>query len=145
MNVVENKNQSEINDEEQVWTLDTDKYREEGAGPNAAKLTDLDFEYQAAAHAAGEEEPVYGVWGKIWKLYKRFAHKKGQTRVKKSAYLWLLVLTGWAGGHRYYERRWIVGLIYSALCWTGLPVAMCVIDAMAVIPIKRDEDGYIML
>lgn len=137
---------SEKNDKRQeTWTVDSDRYREEGAAPNAARLTDLDFEYQAAAGEAGQEEPVYGLFGRLWKAYHRVARKKEKVRVKKKLYLWLLLLTGWAGGHRYYERRWALGLIYTALCWTGLPVALCVVDAMAVIPIKSDGEGYILL
>ena len=57
----------------------------------------------------------------------------------------LLVLLGWMGGHRYYEHRWVLGAIYTAFCWTGIPFAMCVIDAMIVIPKKADENGMITM
>ena len=49
------------------------------------------------------------------------------------------------GGHRYYEHRWVLGAIYTAFCWTGIPFAMCVIDAMIVIPKKADENGMITM
>ncbi len=145
MTVAENKDLCGKDREQETWAVDSDRYRAEDAAPNAAKLTDLDFEYQAAAHEAGREEPVYGFFGRLWEVYHRFARKKEKVRVKKKVYLWLLLLTGWAGGHRYYERRWVVGLLYSALCWTGLPVALCVLDAMAVIPIRADGEGCIIL
>ena len=145
MNVSRNKRMEEEKKESSAWTLGTDRYRAEDAPPNPAKLTDLDFEYQAAAEAAGKEQPVYGVWGKLWKLYNRLARKREKVQVSKKAYLWLLALTGWMGGHRYYERRWVLGIVYTAFCWTGVPLAMCVIDAMAVIPIKADESGRIQL
>lgn len=109
------------------------------------ELMDLDYKAQAASNAAGKEEKTYGVWGPIWRVLRYLDSFKGKHRFKKSVYLWLMLFTGWIGGHRYYQGRWKLGLIYTALCWTGIPLFVCVTDFMEAFPIKADEDGYIVL
>lgn len=111
----------------------------------AAALADADFAYQAAAAAAGKPEKTYGIWGPIWRLVEWVHSKKVEHTVNKKTYLVLLVLLGWIGGHRWYEHRTIVALFYTAFFWTGFPLAMCIIDAMIVIPKKADENGCIVL
>ena len=111
----------------------------------AGKLMELDYEVQAAERAAGKEESTYGIWGAIWKFSKWRESLKGKHRFKKKTYLWLMLLTGFAGGHRYYQGRWILGLLYTLFCWTGVPLALCVTDFMEVMPIKADEDGFVVL
>ena len=71
--------------------------------------------------------------------------RRNRRRRLQKLFLILLVLLGWMGGHRYYEHRWVLGAIYTAFCWTGIPFAMCVIDAMIVIPKKADENGMITM
>ncbi|MBQ7059460.1 MAG: hypothetical protein IJM83_09220 [Firmicutes bacterium] len=111
----------------------------------AGKLMELDYEIQAAERAAGKEERTYGIWGPIWKFMKWREGLKGQHRFKKKTYLWLMLLTGFAGGHRYYQGRWGLGLLYTLFCWTGVPLALCVTDFMEVMPIAADEDGMVVL
>lgn len=110
----------------------------------AEDLVGLDFEYQAAIESVGQDK-VYGFWGFLWKIWNRFVPEKKPHQVRKKTYLLLMLFTGWIGGHRYYERRWVLGLIYSALFWSGIPFSMTVIDAMIAIPIKADEQGMIWL
>lgn len=112
---------------------------------DAERLTDLDFEYQAALNAAGKEEKTYGIWGPIWRFAKWRDSKKVPHTIKKSTCLWLMLFTGWMGGHRYYQGRRISGLLYTAFCWTGVPLILCVTDLMEIIPIKPDENGMITL
>lgn len=109
------------------------------------QLLQADFEKQAAQAEAGEEEEVYGFWGKVYKFYNWYHAKTHGFRFKKKTYLWLMLFTGWAGGHRWYQGRKILGAIETALCWTGLPLVLCVQDFMEVFPIKADEDGYIVM
>ena len=111
----------------------------------AGKLMELDYEIQAAERAAGKEERTYGIWGPIWKFMKWREGLKGKHRFKKKTYLWLMLLTGFAGGHRYYQGRWGLGLLYTLFCWTGVPLALCVTDFMEVMPIAADEDGMVVL
>ncbi len=112
---------------------------------SAAQLADLDFELQAANAALGKEEKTYGIFGPIYRFSCWYKSRVKAHAVAKKTYLILLVLTGWMGGHRYYEHRWMLGILYSAFFWTGVPLAMCLIDAMIVIPKKTDEQGLIIL
>lgn len=109
------------------------------------QLLQADFDKQAAQDEAGQEEEVYGFWGKVYKLYNAYHAKTRGFRFKKKTYLWLLFLTGWAGGHRWYQGRRILGAVETALFWTGLPLILCVMDFMEVVPLKPDEDGYVVL
>lgn len=112
---------------------------------NPEELVRLDFEEQAARLNAGLHEKTYGLWGHIWHFTEYLHGLKYKHRFSKKKYLWLMLFTGWFGGHRYFQGRWGLGLIYTALSWTGLPLALCVTDFMEVIPIKADSDGYVIL
>ena len=70
---------------------------------------------------------------------------KGKHRFNKKTYLWLMLFLGWLGGHRYYQGRWKLGLLYTLFCWTGIPLALCVTDFMEVVPIKADTEGCVVL
>ncbi len=111
----------------------------------AAALVDLDFADQAARNAAGKEEKTYGIWGPIWKFLKWYDAKKGIHTFKKKNYLLFMLFLGWMGGHRYYQGRRILGLVYTAFCWTGIPLILCVTDFMEIIPRKADENGMVTL
>ncbi len=63
--------------------------------------------------------------------------------VRRKKYLWLALLTGWMGGHRFYAKQYITAVIYLALFWTGVPAAMTIIDLMAALPKQADEQGMI--
>ncbi len=65
--------------------------------------------------------------------------------VRKKTYLLLALFTGALGGHRFYAKRYYVGLLYLLLCWAGFSIAMTIIDLMAVIPIEADEEGIIWI
>ena len=64
--------------------------------------------------------------------------------VSKKKYM-LLMLLGAFGAHRFYARQYPTALFYLATCWLGISVAMTVIDVLAVIPMKPDENGNILL
>jgi len=116
-----------------------------GEKSEAERLAELDYERQAAQLEAGQKENTYGVWGPIWRFLRYLDSFKGQHRFKKSTYLWLMLFTGFLGGHRYYQGRWKLGLLYTLFCWTGVPLALCVTDFMEVMPLKADEDGFVTL
>jgi len=119
--------------------------RDENSPGSGKTLVDADFEVQAAQHAAGVKENTYGIWGPIWKLMVWYDSKRIDHRFKKKTYLWLMLFTGWAGGHRWYQgRRWL-GLLMTLFCWTGIPAILMVTDFMEVMPIRADEDGYITM
>ncbi len=108
------------------------------------EVVKVDFAMQEAMEDAGMEAKTYGIWGLFWKIYQKFGGREKQ-RVKKKDYIWLAVLTGWLGGHRFYARRYYLGALYLVFFWTFIPVMMTAIDLMEVIPIKSDENGYIMM
>ena len=103
-----------------------------------------DFAMQDAMEDAGMEAKTYGIWGFFWRL----SQKRGERvkhPVKKKNYIWLVVLTGWMGGHRFYAKRFYLGAIYLVLFWSMIPFMMAVLDLLEVIPVKSDENGYIMM
>lgn len=109
------------------------------------QLTELDYERQAVEAEAGKEETVYGLPGKLWKLLTRFESKHQRHLFKKKTYLWLMLLTGWMGVHRWYQGRRILALFETLFFWTGMPLILLVTDLMEVIPVKSDENGYISM
>ena len=117
----------------------------EGDKSQAQRLAELDYEKQAAQIEAGEEEKTYGIWGAIWRFLKALDEKKGHYVFRKKTYLILMLFTGWMGGHRYYQGRWKLGLLYTLFCWTGVPLALCVTDLLEIIPVKADEEGKVRL
>ncbi|MBQ8953372.1 MAG: TM2 domain-containing protein [Clostridia bacterium] len=117
----------------------------EGDKTQAQRLMELDYEKQAAQIEAGGEEKTYGVWGAIWRFFKALDKKKGRYVFNKKTYLILLLLTGWMGGHRYYQGRRKLALLYTLFCWTGVPLALCITDLMEIIPVKADGDGKVRL
>lgn len=120
--------------------------REKKSGIGSARdLVDLDFEMQAARNAVNMEERTFGVWGPVWKLMKWYDSFKKPHTFKKKTYLWLMLFTGWAGGHRWYQGRRVLGAIETALFWTGIPTVLMVTDFMEVFPIKADENGMITM
>lgn len=84
--------------------------------------------------------------GKISKAITRhFERKENRVKIKRKrkTYLLLALLTGWCGGHRFYAHQWILGILYACLFWTGIPLAMTLIDLLIAIPLPVDEEGFI--
>lgn len=113
--------------------------------PGEKSLTELDYELQAAQGAAGMRENTYGVWGPIWRFMTWYDGKKVPHTFKKKVYMWLMLFTGWFGGHRWYQGRRILALCETMLFWTGIPLILLVTDFMEIFPIKPDENGYITM
>lgn len=118
--------------------------KEKNGDTIVGEIVKTDFAMQEAMEDAGMEAQTYGIWGFFWKIYQKFGVREKQ-RVKKKNYIWLAVLTGWMGGHRFYAKRYYLGALYLVFFWTFIPVMMTAIDLMEVIPIKKDENGYIMI
>lgn len=64
--------------------------------------------------------------------------------VRRRTYLWLCP-AGIFGAHHFYARHYVRGFLYLALCWTGISLAMSLIDWMAAVPKEADEQGMIMV
>ena len=81
------------------------------------------------------------------KLITRYLDKREErTRVpvNKKKYIWLCLL-GAFGAHRFYSKRYGLGVLYLLLCWSGLSISMTIIDWMIVAPMKADENGNVYL
>lgn len=76
-----------------------------------------------------------------------FDHREEKEKVcvSKKKYVWMAVLLGWAGGHRFLVWQWKVGLICLLVCWSGFSMAHTVVDLLIVLPMKPDENGNIMM
>ena len=61
-----------------------------------------------------------------------------------SAPVWLCLLAG-IGINQFYARHWVKGLLYLAFSWTGIPIAMGLVDWMIAVPKQPDENGMIMI
>ena len=104
-------------------------------------------ELEELQKANGLEKEEKGLSRLLSKFFDSTDSRK-KHRVKKKTYIILALLLGWCGGHRFYEQRWILALIYFALAvimfpqLVGFPLAMTVIDLCIAIPIPKDEEGY---
>lgn len=112
-------------------------------------------EFTVTDFALAEDEltrlkEAQGIDDRTWwvRLGDRYYEKKAARTlhaVNRKKYLWLTILLGWCGIHRFYEKRYVLGGIYLALCWTALPIALALVDWMIAVPKKADEDGNIMI
>lgn len=113
------------------------------------KLTRKDFvmaelALQDAKLEAGlplEEEAPTGPFGK----YHAWKANRPRHRVNKKKYILLCIFLGWMGGHRYYEKRYLLGAAYTLFFWTVVPFFCCVTDLLIAIPMKADENGDILI
>lgn len=86
--------------------------------------------------------------GRISRAISNFFDRKenrDKVCVNKKKDLLLCIFLGWAGGHRFYQKQYLLGFLYLALCWSGFSMAMSVIDLLIIIPITPDEDGNILI
>ena len=63
--------------------------------------------------------------------------------VKKGVYIGLCLLLGGAGLHKFYAGKWIQGLLYLALSWTGVSVVLALLDLLVAIFKRTNEYGEI--
>lgn len=69
-----------------------------------------------------------------------------EVTLKKRIYVLLAVFLGsLCGAHRYYAGQKLSALFYLAFCWTGLSFILTVLDLLAVLPRKADENGMITI
>lgn len=111
-----------------------------------AAYEELDRVREKYPEIAAEVNPRYGkktLMERLMEFYlaiqKRF---HVETKVNRKVYLWLHLL-GIFGVHHFYARHWIKGLLYLSICWSGIGVAMTLIDWMAAFPKQADENGQI--
>ena len=92
----------------------------------------------------GLEEEEKGLKKVISTLFEK-REEREKVLIKKKTYLWLGLLLGSFGAHRFYAKQYPTAILYLLLCWTGIALTMSLIDLMVVIPMKADENGQIYL
>ncbi len=122
--------------------------KEEAARQERQETMQKMFDLQEELDKTREEygvEPKDGFFTRLVKKYYAIKDRRSKVQVKKKTYIWVAVLLGWAGGHRFMCHQYISATLYLLLCWTGFPMAMTIIDILEVVPMKADEDGKIII
>ena len=102
-----------------------------------AELNELKKEY-------GIEDEKKGIMHAVAGMFERAANRE-PVAVSKKKYVWLAILTGWFGGHRFYAKHYKTGMLYLAFFWLGIGLYHTMLDIMQVIPMKPDENGMILM
>lgn len=63
--------------------------------------------------------------------------------VNKSMYIMLCLFLGGAGIHKFYAGKWVMGLVYLALSWTGISVVLALFDLLGAMFKRTNEHGEI--
>ena len=63
--------------------------------------------------------------------------------VSKGTYIALCLFLGGAGLHKFYSGKWIQGLLYLGLSWTGISVVLALFDLVIAMFKRSDEYGEI--
>jgi TM2 domain-containing membrane protein YozV len=108
------------------------------------ELALLEDELHKVEAKYNQEAPL-SWWQKIGDRYSVWTTNRQKHSVNRKTYLLLGLFLGWCGIHRFYEKRWGLGLFYLALCWTGFPAALTIVDLIIALPMKPDENGMILI
>lgn len=140
-NLKQKQEQKRLEDERR---LEEEKKRREEEHRILADLAYAQEELNQLKKEHGMEEEEKGLKKLISTLLdNREARIKVPVRKKK--YLWLGLLLGIFGGHRFYAKQYITAVLYLLLCWTGISITMTIIDLMIVLPMEADENGNVLL
>lgn len=113
-----------------------------------AMYEELDRVREEHPEIAAEVNPQYGkktLMERLLELYLAIRERfHVETKVNRKIYLWLHLL-GVFGIHHFYARHWIKGLLYLAICWSGIGIGMTLVDWMVAYPKQADENGQIII
>ena len=85
------------------------------------------------------------LWVRLGEKYFELKEKLDVPKtVNRKKYLWLCALSI-VGANQFYAGHFVKGLYYLALSWTGISVAMGLLDFMAAVPKEADDNGNIMI
>ena len=65
--------------------------------------------------------------------------------VSKGGYIGLCLILGGIGAHKFYSGKWIQGLLYLVLSWTGIPVVLALFDLLIAMFKRSDVNGEIQV
>ena len=109
-----------------------------------AKMALMEDELHEVEEQYGVEKPLK-LWQRLGDRYFEWRENRQLHEVNRRTYILLTIFLGWAGIHRFYEKRWMLGIFYLALCWSGFPIALAIVDLMIALPMKEDESGCILI
>lgn len=109
-----------------------------------AKMALMEDELHEVEEQYGVEKPLK-LWQRLGDRYFEWRENRQLHEVNRRNYILLTIFLGWAGIHRFYEKRWMLGIFYLALCWSGFPIALAIVDLMIALPMKADESGCILI
>ena len=109
-----------------------------------AKMALMEDELHEVEEQYGIEKPLK-LWQRLGDRYFEWRENRQLHEVNRRTYILLTIFLGWAGIHRFYEKRWKLGIFYLALCWSGFPIALALVDLMIALPMKADESGLILI
>lgn len=110
-------------------------------------LTDIavaQAELNALKKEHGLEKEEKGIKKAITNFFDRKDNAQ-KVLLNKKKYIWLAVLLGWVGAHRFYSKQYVLGILYLITFWSGIPFAMTIIDLMVIIPMQPDEEGNVLI
>ena len=85
------------------------------------------------------------LWVRVIEAYFALKDKLEEPhKVNRKKYLWLCALAV-VGANQFYAGHIVKGLFYLAISWTGIPVALGLMDWMAAVPKEADKDGNFMI
>ena len=83
------------------------------------------------------------LWVRLGEKYFELKEKLDEPKtVNRKKYLWLCALSI-VGANQFYAGHFAKGVFYLILSWTGISVAMGLLDWMAAVPKEADEHGNI--
>ncbi|MGL4790886.1 MAG: TM2 domain-containing protein [Anaerotignaceae bacterium] len=109
---------------------------------NPKVMIALEEELSSLKKENGIETPAKW-WHKVGDFICEKADRQSIS-INRKKYIKLAVSCGWfCGGHLFYAKKKIQGLLYILFLWTGIPLAMTLIDLMIILPMKADENGNV--
>jgi len=108
-------------------------------------------DYLAAQTELNALRKEYGIEqkeGKLSHIISSFFERREEREkvlVSRKKLLLLALFTGWMGGHRFYLHQYKLGVLYLLFFWTGVPMAMTIIDLMEFLPVPPDENGNVRI
>lgn len=80
------------------------------------------------------------------KNYEKFikVEKQETKKIKKVPFFLLAFFLGSLGAHKFYQKKYFLGVFYLAFSWTYIPGIISMIEAILCLFKKVDSEGYII-
>lgn len=85
------------------------------------------------------------IWKKILNLIVDHKEKRLPVRISKKKYCFLALFGGIFGIHQFAVKKYITGVIYLLVSFTGLSFAMSILDIWYAAFLKSDEDKRVII